>query len=125
MKARNRTYVDVLAHSDLSGSATVNQTLSDKRAAAVAARPCPATASPRRGSPRAGYGETAPLYNPETSESEKAANRRVEIRLVPYSRLAALGEEGAQQLRGFLLADPAEDIGPVMAGRLARTSAGR
>ena len=27
------------------------------------------------------YGETAPLYNPETDETQKAANRRVEIRL--------------------------------------------
>jgi outer membrane protein OmpA-like peptidoglycan-associated protein len=39
-------------------------------------------ASPRHGS--RGYGESAPLYNPEASETEKAANRRVEIRLIPY-----------------------------------------
>ena len=32
-----------------------------------------------------GLGETAPLYNPETSDTEKAANRRVEIRLLPYA----------------------------------------
>ena len=31
-----------------------------------------------------GLGELAPLYNPETSENQKAANRRIEIRLVPY-----------------------------------------
>jgi len=31
-----------------------------------------------------GYGESAPLYNPDVSEDQKAANRRVEIRLVPY-----------------------------------------
>ena len=32
-----------------------------------------------------GLGEAAPLYNPETSDTERAANRRVEIRLVPYT----------------------------------------
>jgi flagellar motor protein MotB len=31
-----------------------------------------------------GLGESAPLYNPETSEEQRAANRRIEIRLVPY-----------------------------------------
>ena len=31
-----------------------------------------------------GLGETAPLYIPDLSETQKAANRRVEIRLVPY-----------------------------------------
>ena len=29
-------------------------------------------------------GETAPLYFPDLTETQKAANRRVEIRLVPY-----------------------------------------
>ena len=32
-----------------------------------------------------GLGETAPLYSPEASETEKAANRRVEVRLLPYT----------------------------------------
>jgi flagellar motor protein MotB len=32
-----------------------------------------------------GLGETVPLYNPEQNETQKAANRRIEIRLVPYS----------------------------------------
>ena len=31
-----------------------------------------------------GYGESAPLYVPDDTETERAANRRVEIRLVPY-----------------------------------------
>jgi outer membrane protein OmpA-like peptidoglycan-associated protein len=61
----------------------VNQSLSDKRAAAVA------TYLGRHGVARArvaskGYGETAPLYNPDLIETQKAANRRVEIRLVPF-----------------------------------------
>ena len=83
VKTRNRTFVDVLAHTDTTGTAPGNQALSEKRAAAVA------TYLARHGVSRAriasrGLGESAPLYNPETSETDKAANRRIEIRLVPY-----------------------------------------
>ena len=83
VKTRNQTFVDVLAHTDTSGTPQVNQSLSEKRAAAVA------NYLGRHGVARArvasrGYGETAPLYNPDVSESEKAANRRVEIRLMPF-----------------------------------------
>lgn len=83
VKARNQTYVDVLAHTDTTGSPQVNQALSDKRAAAVASY------LTRHGVSKAriayhGLGESAPLYNPEMSEAQKAGNRRVEIRLVPY-----------------------------------------
>lgn len=84
VKSRNRTYVDVLAHSDLSGSDKFNQTLSDKRAAAVAGYLSSHGVGKSRIASR-GLGESSPLYNPETSEMEKAANRRVEIRLVPYT----------------------------------------
>ena len=84
VKSRNQTFVDVFAHTDLSGSPEVNQALSDRRAAAVA------TYLAGHGVARAriaskGLGETAPLYNPETSDTQKAANRRVEIRLLPYT----------------------------------------
>ena len=83
VKGRDRTFVDVLAHSDLSGSDAVNQALSDKRAAGVAADLSKHGVARARVASR-GYGKSAPLYNPETSETEKAANRRVEIRLIPY-----------------------------------------
>lgn len=83
VKGRERTYVDVLAHSDLSGSEGFNQSLSDKRAAAVASDLSKHGVAKARVASR-GYGESAPLYDPEASESEKAANRRVEIRLIPY-----------------------------------------
>jgi outer membrane protein OmpA-like peptidoglycan-associated protein len=84
LRDNKQTYVDVYAHTDMSGSPQVNQTLSDRRAAAVA------TYLGGHGVSRAriaskGLGETAPLYNPETSDTERAANRRVEIRLVPYT----------------------------------------
>jgi len=83
VKSSKQTYVDVLAHTDTTGSPQVNQALSDKRATAVAGFLV------RHGVGRAriaskGYGESAPLYNPDDTEMERAANRRVEIRLIPY-----------------------------------------
>ena len=83
VKARNRTYVDVLAHTDTTGTPEGNRALSEKRAAAVA------TYLGRHGVAKArtasrGWGESMPLYNPESDETQRAANRRIEIRLVPY-----------------------------------------
>jgi outer membrane protein OmpA-like peptidoglycan-associated protein len=83
VKTRNRTFVDVLAHTDTSGTAQVNKALSDKRAAAVATYLAAHGVAKARIASE-GLGETAPLYNPETDETQKAANRRIEIRLVPY-----------------------------------------
>jgi outer membrane protein OmpA-like peptidoglycan-associated protein len=83
VKTRSKTFVDVLAHTDTSGTPQVNKALSDKRASAVASYLGSHGVSKARIASR-GLGETAPLYNPEMSETEKAANRRVEIRLVPY-----------------------------------------
>lgn len=83
VKTRTRTYVDVLAHTDTTGSPQTNQALSDKRAAAVAAYLASrGVARARIGSK--GLGESSPLYNPEVDETQRAANRRIEIRLVPY-----------------------------------------
>lgn len=84
VKNRSQTYVDVFAHTDLSGSPQVNQALSDRRAAAVAAYLVGHGVSRARIASK-GLGQTAPLYNPETSDTQKAANRRVEIRLLPYT----------------------------------------
>lgn len=84
VKTRNKTFVDVFAHTDTSGTAQVNQALSDKRAAAVASYLASHGVARARIASK-GLGETAPLYNPETSETQKAANRRVEIRLMPYT----------------------------------------
>jgi len=83
VKTRNRTYVDVLAHTDSSGTPQINRALSEKRAAAVATYLAGHGVSKARIASR-GLGESSPLYNPETDETEKAANRRIEIRLVPY-----------------------------------------
>jgi outer membrane protein OmpA-like peptidoglycan-associated protein len=83
LKAYNQTYVDVLAHTDLSGSPQGNLALSQKRAAAAAAFLGSRGVAKARIASR-GLGEAAPLYGVETSEADKAANRRIEIRLVPY-----------------------------------------
>ena len=84
VKTRNRTYVDVLAHTDTTGTPQGNAALSERRAAAVATYLAAHGVGRARIASR-GLGETAPLYNPETSETQKAANRRIEIRLVPYT----------------------------------------
>jgi outer membrane protein OmpA-like peptidoglycan-associated protein len=84
LKTHSQSYVDVFAHTDLSGSTQVNQALSDKRAAAVASYLAGHGVSRARIASR-GLGETAPLYDPESDETEKAANRRVEIRVLPYA----------------------------------------
>ena len=83
VKTRNQTFVDVLAHTDTTGSAQGNLALSQKRAAAVASYLASHGVARARIASK-GLGETAPLYSPDTTEEQKAANRRVEIRLVPY-----------------------------------------
>lgn len=83
VKTRNRTFVDVLAHTDTTGSPEGNKALSEKRAAAVASYLAAHGVSKVRIASR-GLGESVPLYNPDTTETQKAANRRIEIRLVPY-----------------------------------------
>ncbi|HVU31757.1 MAG TPA: OmpA family protein [Sphingomicrobium sp.] len=84
VKTKSQTFVDVFAHTDTSGTEQVNQALSDKRAAAVATYLAGHGVSRARIASK-GLGESAPLYNPEADESQKAANRRVEIRLLPYT----------------------------------------
>jgi outer membrane protein OmpA-like peptidoglycan-associated protein len=83
VKTRNRTYVDVLAHTDTTGSPQANLALSQKRAAAVATYLAGHGVSKARIASH-GFGEAVPLYNPDETEDQKAANRRIEIRLVPY-----------------------------------------
>ena len=77
----NQTYIDVLGHTDSTGSDAYNQTLSVNRAQAVA------NYLEMHGVARArmgvrGYGETAPIATNDT-EAGRAQNRRVEIKIVP------------------------------------------
>jgi outer membrane protein OmpA-like peptidoglycan-associated protein len=80
----NQTYIDVLGHTDSDGSDAYNQSLSERRAGAVA------DYLSSRGVARArmgirGYGESAPIASNATAEG-KAQNRRVEIKVVPVTQ---------------------------------------
>lgn len=83
LKTYNQTYVDVLAHTDTSGTPQGNLALSQKRATAAATYLGGHGVAKARIASR-GLGEAAPLYPVESNEADKAANRRIEIRLVPY-----------------------------------------
>ncbi|MDP5277729.1 OmpA family protein [Sphingomonas sp. DG1-23] len=84
LKQYNQTYIDVYGHTDSTGSDSYNLALSQRRAASVAdylsAR---GVQSARLGT--RGFGETQPVADNET-EQGKAANRRVEIKLVPITQ---------------------------------------
>jgi outer membrane protein OmpA-like peptidoglycan-associated protein len=83
VKTRDKTFVDVFAHTDTTGTPQGNQALSDKRAAAVASYLAGHGVAKARIASK-GFGESAPLYVPDVTETDRAANRRVEIRLLPY-----------------------------------------
>lgn len=76
-----KTYVDVYGHTDSVGSDAYNLTLSEKRATSVAGYlESRGVQSARLGT--RGFGETQPVANNDTEEG-RAANRRVEIKIVP------------------------------------------
>jgi outer membrane protein OmpA-like peptidoglycan-associated protein len=77
----NQTYIDVLGHTDSIGSNDYNQRLSEQRAGAVRDYLVMNRVSPVRIATK-GYGETFPIAD-NTTESGRAANRRVEIKIVP------------------------------------------
>jgi outer membrane protein OmpA-like peptidoglycan-associated protein len=79
----DQTYIDVLGHTDTTGSHEHNQALSERRASAVADYLASRGVARARMATR-GYGETAPIYLPDDTEMQKAANRRVEIKVVPF-----------------------------------------
>src|SRR6185295_645159 len=83
VRTRNQSFVDVFAHTDTSGSPQGNLALSQKRATAVATYLAGHGVVKARIASK-GYGETAPLYDPDPTEAQRAANRRVEIRLIAY-----------------------------------------
>jgi outer membrane protein OmpA-like peptidoglycan-associated protein len=76
-----QTYVDVYGHTDSVGSTAYNQSLSERRAASVADYLASRGVQSARLGTR-GFGETAPVASNVTEEG-RAANRRVEIKLVP------------------------------------------
>ena len=83
LSSYNQTYIDVLGHTDTTGSHEHNQGLSERRAGSVAAYLSARGVDGARMATR-GFGETAPLYSPDDTDMKKAANRRVEIKIVPF-----------------------------------------
>ena len=80
----DQTYIDVLGHTDSTGSDAYNQSLSERRAQSVS------DYLSARGVARAriglrGYGESQPIASNET-ESGRSENRRVEIKVVPITQ---------------------------------------
>jgi outer membrane protein OmpA-like peptidoglycan-associated protein len=76
-----KTYVDVMGHTDSTGSDAYNQTLSERRASAVADYLSIRGVQSARLATR-GYGESQPKAS-NLDPAGRSANRRVEIRLVP------------------------------------------
>jgi outer membrane protein OmpA-like peptidoglycan-associated protein len=80
----NQTYIDVYGHTDSTGSDAYNQTLSERRAASVAAYLTSHGVQSARIGTR-GFGETQPIASNDT-DAGRAANRRVEIKIVPINQ---------------------------------------
>jgi outer membrane protein OmpA-like peptidoglycan-associated protein len=79
-----KTYVDVLGHTDSTGSDAYNQALSERRASSVADYLSSRGVQSARLATR-GYGESQPKAS-NLDAAGRSANRRVEIRLVPVTQ---------------------------------------
>jgi outer membrane protein OmpA-like peptidoglycan-associated protein len=80
----DQTYIDVLGHTDSTGSDAYNQTLSERRSQSVAAYLFSHGVARERIGTR-GYGETQPIASNDT-DAGRAQNRRVEIKVVPVTQ---------------------------------------
>ncbi|WP_417592348.1 OmpA family protein [Parasphingorhabdus sp.] len=79
-----KSYVDVLGHTDSTGSDAYNQALSERRAESVANFLANSGVQRARLATK-GYGESQPIASNSTEEG-RAANRRVEIKIVPIAQ---------------------------------------
>lgn len=84
LNAYPSTMIDIYGHTDSTGTAEYNQTLSENRARSVANYLAARGVQQVRMATR-GFGESQLLVNPERSEADRQANRRVEIRIVPVA----------------------------------------
>ena len=82
LTAYPQTMIDIYGHTDSTGSDAYNQTLSDNRARSVANYLAGRGVQQVRMA-TTGFGESQLAINPEQSEADRQANRRVEIRIVP------------------------------------------
>lgn len=81
LNAYPESYIDIVGHTDSTGSEAYNQKLSEARAQAVRRALVQRSVSPAR-LVAYGYGETQPIASNATPEG-RAANRRVEILITP------------------------------------------
>ena len=84
MATYDSTYIDVLGHTDSTGAESYNQTLSERRAQSVSNYLSSRGVNAARIATR-GYGEMQPIASNDT-ESGRAENRRVEIKVVPVTQ---------------------------------------
>jgi outer membrane protein OmpA-like peptidoglycan-associated protein len=84
LKEYDKTIIEVMGHTDSTGSETYNQSLSERRDASVGAYLVPQGIDSRRVLTQ-GFGERFPIASNETAEGRQQ-NRRVELRLVPLTR---------------------------------------
>ena len=84
LTAYPQTMIDIYGHTDSTGSDAYNQTLSESRARSVASYLSARSVQAVRMA-TSGFGETQLAVNPEQSEADRQANRRVEIRIVPVT----------------------------------------
>jgi OmpA-OmpF porin, OOP family len=108
---------EVAGHTDSSGSASFNQRLSERRAAAVVE----ALAGRVEAQLAAvGHGPDRPVADNDTEEG-RALNRRIEFSLLRDEDEAADGDDGAEDVAG----DPATDAEAEAGGRGCRGGGGR
>lgn len=79
-----KSYVDVLGHTDSTGSDQYNQSLSERRAVSVSNFLSNSGVQSARLATK-GYGESQPIASNST-EDGRAANRRVELKIVPIAQ---------------------------------------
>lgn len=84
LSSYNQTYIDVLGHASADGPDDYNMTLSQQRAQSVADYLAGRGVARARMGVR-GYGETQPIASND-NEAGRAANRRVEIKVVPVTQ---------------------------------------
>jgi outer membrane protein OmpA-like peptidoglycan-associated protein len=80
----NKTLVDVMGHTDSTGTDAINQPLSERRAASVGQYLISQGIDSRRVATQ-GFGKTRPIASNDTPEG-RSQNRRVELQLVPLTQ---------------------------------------
>ncbi len=87
LREYDRTRVEISGHTDSTGAASYNQTLSERRASNVRDYLTAQGIAPVRTFAR-GYGESSPIASNDTAQGRQQ-NRRVELRMTPQGQPAS------------------------------------